>query len=422
MDDKTWRFDLRKGVKFHNGETFSADSVKFSLERAIDTTIKSQVFAALNTIDKVEMVDPYTVVIKTKESDPLLPARLSYYGGQMLPSEYYKKVGMDGFRAKPIGTGCVKFADWKKNERLVLERNSNYWRGPIQWDRIIVKPYPETATRTSVAATGEADIATLIPPDQVEFVEKAGTTKVLGALYCGFFLYVINTNTPPLDNKLVRQAINYAVDRQGVVKNLWRGYGAVPNDAYPNTDKIGYTPGKTPLQYDPQKAKELLKKGGYKGEEILVSAPIGYITNDKQLTEVIASMLQEVGINAKVNLMEYSVRAQKQREKNIGHSIWLGNPTSYLFDPDAMEWRLMQPGGIFSYWRNPEWDDLMSKARINQDVKKRDEMYKKAATIFMEEVPWLIIIQPEQLFAVKKTIKWKPRSDELIQFYEVLPQ
>jgi ABC-type transport system substrate-binding protein len=120
--------------------------------------------------------------------------------------------------------------------------------------------------------------------------------------------------------------------------------------------------------------------------------------------------------------MEYSVRAQKQREKNIGHSIWLGNPTSYLFDPDAMEWRLMQPGGIFSYWRNPEWDDLMSKARINQDVKKRDEMYKKAATIFMEEVPWLIIIQPEQLFAVKKTIKWKPRSDELIQFYEVLPQ
>jgi ABC-type transport system substrate-binding protein len=131
-------------------------------------------------------------------------------------------------------------------------------------------------------------------------------------------------------------------------------------------------------------------------------------------------MLQDVGINAKVQLLEYSVRAQKVRQKTI-EGLLLGDPTSTLLDPDGMFWRLMQPGGLIDYWRHPEWDRLMGEARILQDQQKRDEYYKKAANIFLDEVPVLIVLQPEKMFALKKELQWKARSDEIIVVYDIKP-
>jgi peptide/nickel transport system substrate-binding protein len=420
VDDKTWQFKLREGVIFHNGDRFTAEDVKFSLERAIADNPRTSVFAALNTIERVDILDPSTVNIVTKQPDPLLPTRLSYYGGMMLPKQYFEKVGMEGFRKDPIGTGALKFVEWKKNERLVFEANKQYWRAPLPYEKVIYRPYPETAARIAALIAGEVDLITAVPPDQVDVIEKSGTAKVEGALYAGFFAYYLNAKNPPLDNKLVRQALHYAIDRQAIVKKLWRGRGVVPNDAYPNVDKIGYDKSKPPFEFDPKKAKELLAKAGYKGEEIVIESAVGYLANDKQLTETLGAMLQEAGINAKVQLIEYSVRAQKMRQKAID-GLLLGDPTSTLLDPDGMFWRLMQPGGLIDYWRNAEWDRLMAEARFLQDQKQRDEHYKKAAKIFLDEVPVLIVLQPEKTFALKKDLSWKARSDEIVVVYDIKP-
>jgi len=420
VDDKTWQFKLREGVVFHNGDRFTADDVKFSLERAIAENPRTSVYAALNTIERVDILNPSTVNIVTKEPDPLLPTRLSYYGGMMMPKQYFEKVGMEEFRRIPVGTGALKFVEWKKNERLVFEANKRYWRAPIPYAKVIYKPYPETAARIAALIAGEVDFITAVPPDQVQVIEKSGTGKVDGALYAGFFAYYMNVKNPPLDNKLVRQALHHAVDRQAIVKKLWRGRGVVPNDAYPNVDKIGYDKRKPPFEFDPKKAKELLAKAGYKGEEIRLESAVGYLANDKQLTEALGAMFQEVGINAKVQSIEFSVRAQKMRQKAID-GLLLGDPTSTLLDPDGMFWRLMQPGGLIDYWRNAEWDRLMGEARFLQDQKKRDEHYKQAAKIFLDEVPVLIVLQPEKTFALKKNLNWKARSDEIVVVYDIKP-
>ena len=420
IDDRTWQFKLRQGVVFHNGDAFTADDVKFSLERAIAENPRTSVYAALNTIERVDILDPLTVNLVTKHPDPLLPTRLSYYGGMILPRQYFEKVGMEGFRKEPVGTGPIKFVEWKKNERLVFEANKRYWRHTLPYDKVIYKPYPETAARIAALLAGEVDFITAVPPDQVEVIDKSGSAKVEGALYAGFFSYTFNVKVPPLDNKLVRQAMHYAIDRQAIVKKLWRGRGVVPNDAYPNVDKIGYDPKKPPFEYNPKKSKDLLAQAGYKGEEIKIESAIGYLANDKQLTETIAAMLQEVGINAKVQLLEYSVRAQKLRQKAL-EGLLLGDPTSTLLDPDGMFWRLMQPGGIIDYWRNPEWDRLMGEARVLQDAHKRDANYKQAAEIFLDEVPVLIVLQPEKTFALKKDLQWKARSDEIVVVYDIRP-
>ena len=252
----------------------------------------------------------------------------------------------------------------------------------------------------------------------MQVIEQSGTAKVEGALYAGFFTYYMNIKNPPLDKKLVRQALHYAIDRQAIVKKLWRGRGVVPNDAYPNIDKIGYDKNKPAFEFDPKKAKELLAKAGYKGEEVVLESAVGYLANDKQLTEALGAMFEEVGIKAKVQLLEYSVRAQKMRQKSLD-GLLLGDPTSSLFDPDGMFWRLMQPGALIDYWRNAEWDRLMGEARFLQDSKKRDELYKQAAKIFLDEVPVLIVLQPEKTFAFKKDLDWKARSDEIVVVYDI---
>src|SRR4029453_9504693 len=172
--------------------------------------------------------------------------------------------------------------------------NKRYWRTPIPYDRVIYKPYPETAARIAALLAGEVDFITAVPPDQVEVIDK----------------------------------------------KLWRGRGVVPNDAYPNVDKIGYDAKKSPFEFNPKKAKELLAQAGYKGEEIKLESAVGYLSNDKQLTETVAAMLQDVGINARVQLLEYSVRAQKLRQKAL-EGLLLGDPTSTLLDPDGMFWRLI---------------------------------------------------------------------------------
>jgi peptide/nickel transport system substrate-binding protein len=230
----------------------------------------------------------------------------------------------------------------------------------------------------------------------------------------------MNVKKPPLDNKLVRQALHYAIDRQAIVQKLWRGRGVLPNDAYPNVDKVGYDKSNAVFEFNPNKAKDLLAQAGYQGEEIVIESAMGYLANDKQLTETLGAMFQEVGIKAKVQLIEYSVRAQKLRQKAID-GLLLGDPTSTLLDPDGMFWRLMQPGGLVDYWRHAEWDRLMGEARFLQDAPKRDALYKQAAKIFLDEVPVLIVLQPEKTFALKKDLNWKARSDEIVVVHDIKP-
>src|SRR5439155_14384517 len=141
----TWTFKLRQGVKYHNGDTFTSADAKFSIERTYDPAAKTMVATALTTIDQIEAPDAATLVIHTKKPDPLLPARLAFYGGQIVPSKYVQAFGNDVFNSKPVGTGPVRFVSWVKDDRLVLEANPDYLGGRLDVDRVSVRSIPETA-------------------------------------------------------------------------------------------------------------------------------------------------------------------------------------------------------------------------------------------------------------------------------------
>ncbi len=352
----TWRFKLRQGVKFHNGDPLTSADVKYSIERTYDPAAKTMVATVFGTIEKIDAPDAVTVVITTKKPDPLLAARLAFYGGQVVPKKYLESVGSDAFNAKPVGSGPVRFSSWVKDDRAVLEANPDYWGGKIDMDRWIMRPIPETAPRIAALLKGEVDAITQLPPDQEERVAGNASTRVAGALYAGLYVLAVNSKRPPLDNPLVKQALSLAIDRESIVKELWRGRGVVPNGPIAKGDNH-FDTSLPPLPYSPAEAKDRLKKAGYKGEEIFIETTVAYVSQDKAMAEAIAAMWKDVGVNVKVEVIEYSVRAQKNREKSFKGVFW-SDPTSTLSDPDGMMWRLLGPGGPQDYWREAKFDEL----------------------------------------------------------------
>src|SRR5437667_4354869 len=259
----TWSFKLRQGVKFHNGDPFTSVDAKFSLERTYDPNAKTMVATVFTTIDRIEALDPTTLVIHTKKPDPLLPARLAFYGGQIVPKKYVEASGNDTFNAKPVGTGPVRFVSWVKDDKLTVEGYPDYFGGKPDFDRLIVRAIPETAPRVAALLKGEIDIITQLPPDQGERVAANPATRVAGALYAGLYVLSVNSKRPPLDNPLVKQALSLAIDRERIVKELWRGRGVVPNGPI-ETGHNHVAPSLPALASKRGAPRRLLNQAGYK--------------------------------------------------------------------------------------------------------------------------------------------------------------
>ena len=236
---------------------------------------------------------------------------------------------------------------WTKDDKIVLEASSDYWGGKPDFDRMIVRAVPEMAPRIAALLKGEVDIITQLPPDHGEKVAGTASTRVAGALYAGLYVLAVNSKVPPLNNPLVKQALSLGIDRDAIVKELWRGRGIVPSGPIAKGDNH-FDASLPPLAYNPAQARERLKKAGYKNEEIVIETTSGYTANDKPMSEAIVGMWRDVGVNAKVEVVEYSVRAQKNRDKSF-KGLWWSDPTSAYSDPDGM---MRRSRVAQDYWRD----------------------------------------------------------------------
>jgi peptide/nickel transport system substrate-binding protein len=399
-----WEFELRRGVRFHNGDPFTAEDVKFSIERTYDPKARSRVASIFAGVERVETPDPGRVLFHMRRPDVLLPARLAFYGGQVLPKRYVEKVGSDGLNARPVGTGPVQFVERVMGDRLVLEAAPDYWGEAIDVSRVIFKPVPEMATRVAALLRGEVDLVTDITPDHVARIEQHPATRVEEVLLAGLFVLAVNSRRPPLDNPLIKQALSLAIDRGALLKALWHGRGFVPNGPIPRGDSF-YDDTLAPLAHDPDLARRRLAAAGYTGDAVVLESTAGYLANDKPMGEAIVSMWREVGVNAQLEIVEPSVMAQKAREKTFKGLRWAG-PISTLGDPDGMMWRLLGPGGALDTWRHSRFDELGRAAQVSHDPEFRRGAYREMTAITLEHVPWIPILQPMLLYGVRREVDW----------------
>lgn len=420
INPTTWQFKLREGINFTNGEPFNANTVKWNIEW-ITTKGKHAVAGGFATIDRAEVVDDYTVNIITKAPDPLLPKRFAAYGGQMTPPEYIGKVGREEFGRKPISTGAYIVKEWIKDDHVTLIRNDKYWGKKGQFKEVIFKPAPDNLTRLNMLLTGEADIITTILPDQVEQVKQSKVARLERTLAALTAEYPLNCRKGPLSDKRIRQACNYAVDKNAILQKLWKGYGIPSNGAITNYD-YGHNPDQKAYPYDPAKARELIMEAGYTPGQITFD--MMSTTTGKELTEIVCAQLNEVGINARPKIIEAGTRAQFIKDarlwENPGGGL-LVYPASTLYDADGSLWRLRHPDGLLgNYWEGFQpgkpWGfyEMMEKARYSFDQEERKKIYYEANKIYKEEALGLILFQYDLLYGVNNRINFKPIESERI--------
>ncbi|WP_279041853.1 ABC transporter substrate-binding protein [Brevibacillus borstelensis] len=420
VNDTTWRFKLRQGVKFHNGDEFTAEDVKFTLER-VATDNKLLEYGNYKQIKEVKVIDPHTVEIITHAPEPVLLNRLSRLGSGLLPSKYIKEKGWDEFLKNPVGTGPYKLGKWVRDDRLTLVKNDEYFGEKPKWDKVVFRSIPEDATRVAELLTGGVDIAVNIPPSDLQRIkDNDGTDTKQGPTQRVMQLTLRLTPGTVTENPKVREAIDLAIDKQAIVDNILAGGGVptrtrvTPGNFGTNLDLYNKT------LYDPEKAKQLLAEAGYpNGLELTLNATSGRYLKDKETAELIQAMLAEVGINAKLELLEWSKFNEKYKAKKFDEVFMIAYGNS-MFDASLAFDRLTtERSKGESDYSNPELDKLLADAEKNMNMEEREKQYKQAQEIIAEERPHIYLYQMNANYGVSDRINFEPRLDEMLFVDEI---
>ncbi|MCC7368554.1 MAG: hypothetical protein IT306_09030 [Chloroflexi bacterium] len=406
VQDRRWELRLRPNVPFHDGSTLTSADVRFSIERTLDASAKTAVTALFSTVDRIESPDPLTVAFVTRQPDPLLPARLASFGGQIVPKAYLQRVGPDEFARRPIGTGPYRFLQWTRDDHLVLGRFDGYWGGAPQFSQIVVRGRADGAARAAGLVAGEVGLALQLPAQQLDAVQRSNRARVDGVLVNGLHVLAVNVRVAPLDRPLVRQALSLAIDRETLIKTVHREQGVVPNGLIAQGD-FGFDATLPPLEYHQGRARQRLQAAGYAGEPVTLETTDGYLTGDREMASLIDGMWRAVGINSRVEVITAEQRAARLRDASFKGLFW-ADPASPLLDPDSMMVRLLGPGGAPEQWQHPEWQQLGAEARSSLDRELRLRNYRRMNEIGLEQLPWIPVVQPRRLYGIANTVDFRP--------------
>ena len=407
IDPVTWEFKLRKGVKFHNGDPLTARDVKFSYDRMRDPKTRNPFRVFFRGIKEVQVIDDYTVRVITKKPDPVLPSRASF-AAFIVPERYIREHGDEYFAKHPVGSGRYRFVKWVKNDYVELEANDNYWGDrPAAIKTLIFKVIPETGSRMAALQTGEVDIATNVPPFMIPKLKKDPKIDVISGpsgrvIFIGFNL-LDSEKAGPLMKKKVRQALNYAVDKQSLIKHVLMGSGEqLATPLIPVA--FGYDPSIEPYPYDPDKAKSLLAEAGYpNGVETEFATGSGRYLMDKQIAEAISGMLAKVGIKAKLKVYEWG-QYEKVRKAHEVEPLYLLGWGNTMYDADGTLVPLFISKSTYSNYSNPDLDKMLMEARYQMDPEKRKKQYEEILELIKDEAPWIFLYQQVDNYGVRDTV------------------
>lgn len=414
VDDTTWQVELQEGITFHNGEALTAEDIKFTLERPLDEALGSPLTSRFSVLEGVEIVDDYTVLIRTNEPYPLLPARLSEWF--ILPKDYVEATDQAALSANPVGTGAYTFVEWIKDDHLSLTANEAYWRGAPEIKEVTFRPIPELSTRVAALQSGDVDLITNVPAFRQEEL-SADSTIDIRAVPSTFFQYVAfdGTKNPVLADKRVRQAIQYATNVPEIVEFLFAG--AAEQVAVPLAfGTFGLDESLKPYPHDVEKAKALLTEAGYPdGISFTLDAPVGRYAQDKETAEALVGQWAAAGIDVTLNLNEWSVQLTKYRDGNaLEEAHFMGWGTS-TFDADDVLFGGFARQPNKSNYVNEDLNALIMEAHSSLDQERRQELYAQAQAIIYDEVPWLALFQQIDLYGVRADLSWQPRPDQMIE-------
>jgi peptide/nickel transport system substrate-binding protein len=415
-DGLTYTFNLRENVKFHDGTPFTADAVKFCFDRQLNdqgpyykTGTYPYVKGFLGNVAGVEVLNPLTVQIKLKA--PLTPF-LQYLAHQSLfvySPEALKKYGKDIVK-HPVGTGPFKLETWEPGVKVVLARNDQYWGGAPKIRQAIYVPIIEAQARLAAITTGEIDLTMDVPPDSLDALRKDPNIVVAESNSSAVWYIALNTRHPILKDRRVRQALNYAVNKDAIIRDILKGTAITATSPMSPVYGPFHEPQVQRYPFDPEKAKALLKEAGYpNGFELtfLVPESGSGMQSPVEMGTVIQANLAAVGVKAKIQTMEWGAYLKKYLEgPDMAEMSW--NPS--IGDPDHMMYMLLSsdrfpPAFNAGYFQHPKLDDVLRKGRTTIDDRERVPLYREAQKIVAEEAPWIFVDHGKQVIVYRKRVQ-----------------
>lgn len=418
LSDTSLEIKLRKGVKFTNGEPFDANSAKYSIERIKDPKVKAPGRRWVRTVKEIKVVDSHTIHILFTAPTPPMLLYLTRLG--MVPPRYIEEKGLVEFVKKPVGTGPFELERWIKDEFVELKANKAYWKGKAKIDRVIFKAIPETITRMAALKTGEADLVTHILIEEIPSIEKRENLEVveIPSLRTMFIQFNMIKDSP-LRDKRVRQAMNYAVDVDSIVKNILQGHGIKLDGQVLSKEYGGYNPNIRAYPHDPEKARQLMKAAGYENYEFTLNAPTGRYLRGKEVAEAVVGQLNDAGIKTRIKVMEWGAfRGTFMSKKALHMGFWgiaspVANAVLYFG-------AVVNPGGFYSMYTNPEFKPTYGKAAKSLDEDERRKLLRELVAMTHDDPPFIYLYQQMSLYGVSTRVGgWKPSPDEWIDIYSM---
>jgi peptide/nickel transport system substrate-binding protein len=415
-DGLTYTFRLRPNVTFHDGTPFNAEAVKFVFERQLNdkgpyyaTGTYPYVKGFLGNVAGVEVLDASTVQIKLKA--PLTPF-LQYLAHQslfMFSPESLKKWGKDVVK-HPVGTGPFKLETWEPGVKVVLARNDQYWGGAPKIRQAIYVPIVEAQARLVALKTGDIDLTMDVPPDSLDELRRDASLVVAESNSSAVWYVTLNTRHPILKDRRVRQALNHAVNKEAIIRDILRGTAIVSRGPISPVYGPYYEENTARYPHDLEKARALLKEAGYAGGfelGFLVPESGSGMQSPVEMATVIQANLAQIGVRAKIQTMEWGAYLRKYLEQpDMAEMSW--NPS--IGDPDHMMYMLLSsdrfpPAFNSGYYQNDRVDDLLRRARTTIDEKARVPLYREAQKLVVEDAPWIFVDHGKQVIVHRKRVQ-----------------
>lgn len=399
-DDVTLTITLRQGVKFHNGETLTANDVLFTIKRAVESEFTNWMVNVID-LEKSRVIDDYTLEIKLLEpSGPFLSQLCFLY---VVNEKAVIEAG-DRIEEHPIGTGPFVYKQWVRGDRIEFTTFKDYWGIIPPFDTMIMRVITEVSSRVIEIESSGVDVALRITASDIPTIERNATVKLVRGPSNSNNFIGFDCTLPPYNNKLVRQAISFAINKKDIVQAVYRGTGSIANGPLPQS-VWGYNPNLFQYDYNPQRAKELLVQAGYpNGFDLLISTSDTQVRMD--IAEIVQNQLSAVGINAKVEILENATYLDKIINGGfqlyiLGWVINTGDADYGLYEP----FHTGQPTWAnTARYSNPQVDELLDQGKRIIDETERKAIYYKAQELIVDDAPWIFLWDTEEIAAVRSNI------------------
>lgn len=388
-NETTYRFELYPGIKFHDGSECTSEDVVFSLERVMDPKTGSPHQGKFSQIEQVRAVDSHTVEITTQKPFAPLMAYLcnARTGSQIVPKKVVEKMGAE-FGKNPIGTGPFKLVDWKPGEKLEFVRHDQYFmKGLPYLDKVTEYLISEQSAASNAIAGGDVDLISTVLFSDVKTLEKTKGLKVLRKPGLNVRFFLLNCKKKPFDDMWARKAFAHSFDRQNLIDAVIYGEGGAIQGIIPPAIKWAYHPTLNTQTFNPEKAREYLKKSKYGKSDINFTILTWGTGWWKRWAEIVAAQSSEVlGVQIGVQSLEAGTVNTRNQKGDYTCSVWGWRG---LVEPDEYAYENFHSQGSKNYFQysNPEVDDLLEKARTTMDKSKRTVYYNRAEEIVGEEAP-----------------------------------